>query len=149
MFIFGAVHRGTKWAALEALAGADPRIARIASDLVEHFEARLVVMEGEAMLVCMSRRICADMCEASRKLIAAGTDGTSSPAFMIEVPNALLSLDTDHGPSSVRLGYGRTHSDGDGAPLPWRLSSPLRMSRIQGGASACIHPRILGGGGIS
>ncbi|TKC97992.1 type I restriction endonuclease subunit R [Polyangium fumosum] len=58
----------TKWAALEALAGADPRIARIARDLVDHFEARLTVMEGKAMLVCMSRRICADIYEAIRKL---------------------------------------------------------------------------------
>lgn len=48
----------TKWAALEALVGAEPRIKLIAQDLVEHFENRLTAMEGKAMIVCMSRRIC-------------------------------------------------------------------------------------------
>ncbi|MGA8055459.1 MAG: hypothetical protein WCA12_16650 [Burkholderiales bacterium] len=33
----------------------------IARDLVEHFENRLSAMDGKAMVVCMSRRICADV----------------------------------------------------------------------------------------
>jgi len=54
----------TKWAQLEALVGADKRIAAIAEDLVSHFERRLEVMEGKAMVVCMSRRICVALYDA-------------------------------------------------------------------------------------
>src|SRR5438132_8581203 len=35
----------TKWAALEAIVGAEKRVALIADDLVKHWEARLEVME--------------------------------------------------------------------------------------------------------
>jgi type I restriction enzyme R subunit len=48
----------TKWAALEAVVGAERRVKLIARDLVEHFENRLGAMAGKAMVVCMSRRIC-------------------------------------------------------------------------------------------
>jgi type I restriction enzyme R subunit len=58
----------TKWAALEALVGDPKRIALIAADLVEHFEKRLEAMDGKAMVVCMSRRICVDLHEALIKL---------------------------------------------------------------------------------
>jgi type I restriction enzyme R subunit len=58
----------TKWAALEALVGDPKRIALIAKDLVEHFEKRLEAMDGKAMVVCMSRRICVDLHEAILKL---------------------------------------------------------------------------------
>ncbi len=54
----------TKWSALEALVGTDRRVQLIANDLVEHFEARLEAMDGKAMLVCMSRRICVDLYRA-------------------------------------------------------------------------------------
>jgi type I restriction enzyme, R subunit len=54
----------TKWSALEALVGADRRVQLIAKDLIEHFEARLEAMDGKAMLVCMSRRICVDLYKA-------------------------------------------------------------------------------------
>jgi type I restriction enzyme, R subunit len=47
----------TKWAQLEAVVGAESRIKLIAKDLIEHFEARLSVMDGKAMVVTMSRRI--------------------------------------------------------------------------------------------
>ncbi|MCL4506483.1 MAG: type I restriction endonuclease subunit R [Chloroflexi bacterium] len=58
----------TKWAALEALVGDDQRIARIAQDLVDHFETRQAAMEGKAMVVCMSRRICVALYDALVKL---------------------------------------------------------------------------------
>ena len=51
----------TKWAALEALVGDPKRIELIARDLVEHYERRLEAMDGKAMVVCMSRRICVDL----------------------------------------------------------------------------------------
>jgi type I restriction enzyme R subunit len=54
----------TKWAQLEALVGAEKRIKRIAEDLVTHFERRLETMDGKAMIVCMSRRICVELYNA-------------------------------------------------------------------------------------
>jgi type I restriction enzyme R subunit len=54
----------TKWAALEALVGDPKRIALVAADLVAHFEKRVEAMDGKAMIVCMSRRICVDLYDA-------------------------------------------------------------------------------------
>ncbi len=54
----------TKWAALEAIVGTEKRIGLIARDLVEHYERRLEAMDGKAMVVCMSRRICVDLYKA-------------------------------------------------------------------------------------
>ncbi len=51
----------TKWAQLEAIVGAEKRIALVAQDVVEHFDRRLEAMDGKAMVVCMSRRICIDL----------------------------------------------------------------------------------------
>ncbi len=54
----------SKWAALEALVGDPKRIALVAADMVAHFEKRLEAMDGKAMIVCMSRRIAVDLCNA-------------------------------------------------------------------------------------
>jgi len=54
----------TKWAQLEALVGTETRLKLIAQDLVNHFERRLEAMDGKAMVVCMSRRICVDLYNA-------------------------------------------------------------------------------------
>jgi type I restriction enzyme R subunit len=51
----------TRWAQLEAVVGSDNRIKLIARDLVDHFESRLTAMDGKAMVVCMSRRICVEL----------------------------------------------------------------------------------------
>ena len=51
----------TRWAQLEAIVGAEQRIRLIAEDIVEHYEQRLDVIEGKAMVVCMSRRICVEL----------------------------------------------------------------------------------------
>ena len=51
----------SRWAQLEAVVGSENRIKLIARDLVEHFENRLATMDGKAMVVCMSRRICVDL----------------------------------------------------------------------------------------
>ena len=51
----------TKWAQLEAVAGAGPRLRLIAEDIVSHFDRRIEALDGKAMIVCMSRRICIDL----------------------------------------------------------------------------------------
>ena len=58
----------TKWAQLEAVVGTEKRLALIARDIVEHFETRLEAMDGKAMVVCMSRRICVDLYRALVRL---------------------------------------------------------------------------------
>jgi type I restriction enzyme R subunit len=57
----------SKWAQLEAVVGSENRLRLIARDLVEHFESRLAVMDGKAMIVCMSRRIAVEL---YRELVA-------------------------------------------------------------------------------
>ncbi|WP_243438174.1 type I restriction endonuclease subunit R [Fundidesulfovibrio soli] len=47
-----------KWATVESLVGAQKRLKLVAQDLVRHFEDRVAAMDGKAMMVCMSRRIC-------------------------------------------------------------------------------------------
>ena len=54
----------SEWAALEKLVGAEPRLVQVAKDLVEHFETRSATLDGKAMIVCMSRDICAQLYKA-------------------------------------------------------------------------------------
>jgi type I restriction enzyme, R subunit len=57
-----SVREGLKsqWGTIEALVGTPKRLQLIAEDIVTHFERRNSVMDGgKAMVVCMSRRICA------------------------------------------------------------------------------------------
>jgi type I restriction enzyme R subunit len=51
----------TKWAQLEAVVGAEKRLRLVAQDIVGHFEQRLQALDGKAMVVCMSRRICVEL----------------------------------------------------------------------------------------
>ncbi|MBA1245827.1 type I restriction endonuclease subunit R [Pseudomonas japonica] len=54
----------SRWAALEKVVGAEPRVHSVAADLVKHFEERnqgmvsVGQMPGKAMVVAMSREIC-------------------------------------------------------------------------------------------
>jgi type I restriction enzyme R subunit len=64
----------SKWAALEKLVGAEPRLAEVAEDLVKHFEDRTATIDGKAMIVCMSREICVHMYNAITALRPAWHD---------------------------------------------------------------------------
>jgi type I restriction enzyme, R subunit len=57
-----------KWASVEALVGSEKRLAMVADDLVKHFEDRVAALDGKAMIVCMSRRICVALYDAIVKL---------------------------------------------------------------------------------
>ncbi|ARU61685.1 DEAD/DEAH box helicase [Tumebacillus avium] len=54
----------SKWARLEALAGAEKRVKLVAQDIVNHYEQRQGAMFGKAMVVVMSRRIAIDLYKA-------------------------------------------------------------------------------------
>ncbi len=51
----------SRWAQLEAIVGSARRLALVAADIVTHYECRREAMDGKAMVVCMSRRICIDL----------------------------------------------------------------------------------------
>jgi len=53
----------SRWARLEAIVGNEHRLELIANDIVKHYEAKNGAggIDGKAMIVCMSRRICVDL----------------------------------------------------------------------------------------
>lgn len=53
-----------RWAALEKVVGATPRLKKVAEDLVRHFEERNAALDGKAMIVAMSREICVHLYDA-------------------------------------------------------------------------------------
>lgn len=80
----------TRWAQLEALVGTPKRLKLVARDMVEHYERRTEAMDGKAMVVCMSRRICIDL---YNEIIAlrpewAGTDDTNGVVKVIMTGSA-------------------------------------------------------------
>ena len=70
----------TKWAALEALVGSReaPRPDRQGPGGA--LRTRLEAMDGKAMIVCMSRRICVDLYNAITRCGPSGTATTTRPA---------------------------------------------------------------------
>ncbi|MFL9951948.1 type I restriction endonuclease subunit R [Paraburkholderia nemoris] len=57
-----------KWSTVEAIVGSDKRLALVAKDMVAHFEDRVAALDGKAMVVCMSRRICVKLYDEIVKL---------------------------------------------------------------------------------
>ena len=54
----GSRPSGRSW---KRFVGAEKRVKQIAKDIVDHFGQRREALEGKAMVVCMSRRICIDL----------------------------------------------------------------------------------------
>lgn len=54
----------SRWAALEKVVGAEPRIKEVAADIITHFEERNKAQTGKAMIVGMSRDICVHLYNA-------------------------------------------------------------------------------------
>ncbi|TYQ15043.1 UNVERIFIED_CONTAM: type I restriction enzyme R subunit [Acetivibrio alkalicellulosi] len=53
-----------KWSRIEAIVGSPNRIKKLAEDIVNHYETKAQVIDGKAMIVCMSRRICVELYDA-------------------------------------------------------------------------------------
>jgi len=66
-----ATKAARKWSRVEALVGADKRLDAVVSDILSHFDGRVQAMDGKAMIVCMSRRICV---EVYNRIVAARPD---------------------------------------------------------------------------
>ena len=119
----------TKWAALEALVGDPKRIALIAADLVTHFEKRLEAMDGKAMVVGMSRRICVDL---PRK---PGTNPATPRVMLLLTPARRFR---------VRLLATRKGKDrGEARSLSFTLHHFTRRTRFT--ASKCVSRLTTGG----
>ncbi|MFW5654778.1 MAG: type I restriction endonuclease subunit R, partial [Roseicyclus sp.] len=65
----GAIAR--RWSRVEALVGAEARLDAVVADILQHFDARLEAIDGKAMIVCMSRRICVEVYD---RIVAARPD---------------------------------------------------------------------------
>ena len=107
----------TKWAELEALVGSEKRIRLIAEDLVQHFERRPEAMDGKAMNVCMSRRICVDL---YNELIKLRPDWASAPDDDIEAEKK----------QSTVVKIVMTGSADDGADWQPHIRSKLRRKAL-------------------
>ena len=51
----------SKWSRLEAVVGSPNRVKKLAEDIVNYYENKSKAIDGKAMVVCMSRRICVDL----------------------------------------------------------------------------------------
>lgn len=73
-----------RWSQVEALVGADKRLETVVADILQHFDARVQAIDGKAMIVCMSRRICA---EVYQRIVEARPDwhGETDDAGMVKV----------------------------------------------------------------
>ena len=76
-----------KWAQIEAMVGAPRRLRLLAKDLVNHWEKRTGPggLEGKAMVVCMSRRICVDLFNEIGKLRPSWIDSDDLKGSMMVV----------------------------------------------------------------
>ncbi|WP_025782244.1 type I restriction endonuclease subunit R, partial [Candidatus Synechococcus spongiarum] len=85
----------SRWAALEALVGAEPRLKQVAADLVSHYERRSRIQPGKAMVVAMSRDICVRLYDA----IVALRPGWHDPDPMkgvVKVVMTAAAADAEH-----------------------------------------------------
>jgi type I restriction enzyme R subunit len=88
----------SKWAQLEAVVGAEKRLEIVAQDIVDHFEKRLEAMDGKAMVVCMSRRICVELHRELVKLRPAWHDEDDARGSIKVVMTGSASDPTDWQP---------------------------------------------------
>jgi type I restriction enzyme R subunit len=97
-----------KWATVEALAGAKNRLKQIATDLVKHLEARTEAMDGKAMAVCMSRRICVDL---YGEIVALRPDWHSEDDAQGAVKIVMTGSAADPLPWQMHIGNKRRRDD--------------------------------------
>ena len=142
----------SKWAATEALVGSEKRIKLIAQDLVNHWEQRLTTMDGKALVVCMSRRICVELFKAIAELRPewAGTiDG--NPLRQRGTPDAtMLTGKTDSATmlaAESKAGERQDGSDSDSSQAGSLTHEPSMAIVMTGSASdpldwqQHIHPK--------
>src|SRR5690554_3620710 len=53
-----------KWSRMESIVNSPNRVKKLAEDIVNHYEEKAKSIDGKAMVVCMSRRICVELYDA-------------------------------------------------------------------------------------
>ena len=117
----------TKWAQLEAVVGADNRVRQIAEDIVGHFDARLDLLDGKAMVVCMSRRICVELYRELVRIRPEWEDGDDTKGEIKVVMTGSASDPVDW-QKHIR---GKSGRGGPGQPVP-EPGRPLQGRAGQG-----------------
>jgi type I restriction enzyme R subunit len=59
----------TSWAKLERVVGNEARLERVAADIAAHYRTRSETLEGKALVIGMSRRICARLADRLKALL--------------------------------------------------------------------------------
>jgi len=116
---------------MEAMVGTPKRIALIAKDIVDHFEKRLEAMDGKAMIVCMSRRICVELYKEIAKLRPQWhSDDDEKGALKVVMTGSAADV-LDFQP----------HIRNKPAANAWRIVSRMRTTRSSSSSSAiCGSP---------
>jgi type I restriction enzyme R subunit len=85
-----------KWATVEMLVGHEERVTLVARTVVEHFEGRIGPggLDGKGMIVCMSRRICMDLYDATTALRPQWHDEGDEKGFI----KVIMTGDPSEGP---------------------------------------------------
>ena len=96
----------TRWAQLEAVVGAERRLGLVAADIVEHFERRLEVLDGKAMVVAMSRRICVELHDEIARLRPGWVSGDDAEGA-VKVVMTGSAADPPHWQPHIRGKAGR------------------------------------------
>lgn len=133
----GAVAK--KWSQIEKLVGAGPRLDAVVADILEHFSARLEAIDGKAMIVCMSRRICVEVYE---RIVAARPDWHSETDDAGAVKVVMTGNATDpqnfqpHIRSKAKLEALRKRYKDTGDPLKLVI---VRDMWLTGFDAPCMH----------
>ena len=85
----------SRWSQIEALVGAQPRLEEVARDLIEHFENRSKTQPGKALVVGMSRDICARLYEELIKVRPDWHDADNNKGA-IKVVMTASAADVEH-----------------------------------------------------
>ncbi len=128
-----------KWSQIEKLVGAGPRLDAVVADILEHFDARLKAIDGKAMIVCMSRRICVEVYE---RIVAARPDWHSETDETGAVKVVMTGNATDpqnfqpHIRSKAKLEALRKRYKDTGDPLKLVI---VRDMWLTGFDAPCMH----------
>lgn len=78
----------SSWSQLARIVGSEERLDLVASDLIEHWERRQKILEGKAMIVCMTRQICVDLYKKITELRPDWAGEKDENGVMIDDPNS-------------------------------------------------------------
>ena len=131
-----------KWSRVEALVGAEKRLDTVVEDILEHFDARLEAIDGKAMMVCMSRRICV---EVYKRIVAARPDwhGETDDTGAVKVVMTGNATDPASFQPHIR---SKSSTGGPSEPLPGPERSAEagdRPRHVAHGLRCTVHAHAL------